>query len=216
MTRTDLKYLNDLEVWQTCPVEDLWVFDKLLLSKMLEYTCGPKGVSVPKSDTYIIRPCVNLLGMGRGAYFKELNKDTSEIEDGHFWCEVFSGRHLSFDYVDGEQILCVEGIKQQGDPIYRWREWKKTNDVFPLPDLLKPLVSRHKCMNLEVIGDKIIEVHFRLNSNWKDADYSSIIPFFEGDETPKGLEGYTYKSDPNFKRLGFFVKSMTRIDTPKR
>jgi len=47
--------------------DDLWVYNKLILSRKLGYTCGPSGVPVPKSDFFIVRPCMNFMGMGRFA-----------------------------------------------------------------------------------------------------------------------------------------------------
>ena len=59
---------DDLEtqVWKTCPPQDLWVMDKLIFSRMMGYTCGPVGMDVPRPDYYVVRPCVNALGMGAG------------------------------------------------------------------------------------------------------------------------------------------------------
>ena len=199
-------YYDDTEAWPDCPPEDLWVFDKLIVSKTLGYNCGPHGVDVPEPGNYIVRPSVNLMGMGRSAQFMYIEKSTDDIlEDGTFWCEIFEGRHLSVDYIDGEQVLCVEGIKRPGDPLWRWREWKKVEDVVPLPEILAPLKSRHKTFNIEMIGGKIIEIHLRLNPDFRDRDVTSIIPRFEGDIMPH-MEGYRYISDPADKRLAFFVK----------
>ena len=48
--------LDDDEVWDTANIEDLWVFDKLILAKKLGYQCGPAGGWTPESKNYIIRP----------------------------------------------------------------------------------------------------------------------------------------------------------------
>ena len=92
-------YLDDHETWNKCHVDDLWIFDKLILAKKLDYVCGPHGVSVPQKNNYIIRPCVNLMSMGRGAFFKELSPSMNdEIPEGYFWCEMFGGKHYSVDF----------------------------------------------------------------------------------------------------------------------
>jgi len=51
-----MKYLNDIDFWITTDNDDLWLFDKLILSKKLGYTCGPAGLAPPKENNYIVRP----------------------------------------------------------------------------------------------------------------------------------------------------------------
>ena len=66
--------MGDDEVWIDCNDDDLWVFDKCILSRKLNYNCGPADMWVPKPDFYIVRPCVNLAGMGREAKIRYLEK----------------------------------------------------------------------------------------------------------------------------------------------
>ena len=60
--------MDDDDAWELTHEEDLWIFDKLILSKRLGYQCGPVGGWAPESKEYIIRPCVNMVGMSKGAY----------------------------------------------------------------------------------------------------------------------------------------------------
>jgi hypothetical protein len=57
-------YLEGNDEWNKIHPLDLWTYNKLFLSRMLGYNCGPIGTTVPKSDFYIVRPSFNLLGMG--------------------------------------------------------------------------------------------------------------------------------------------------------
>ena len=75
-------FLDDTDVWANCPAEDLWVFDKLIVAKKLGHLCGPRGVDVPQPGKYITRPCVNLMGMGRGAKFVHIEKTTDNVLEG--------------------------------------------------------------------------------------------------------------------------------------
>ena len=93
-------------VWKNAPVEKLWLLDKLLLSKAMGYVCGPTGIDVPKPGYYIVRPCVNALGLGLGAEKVWLEKNTMHLPYGYFWCEWFEGRHFSVDYKFGNQLFC--------------------------------------------------------------------------------------------------------------
>ena len=88
---------DETQVWSIAHPEDLWVLDKLILSRHLNYTCGPVGVDVPKPAHYIIRPCVNALGLGIGTQKIFLTKSTDHLPTGYFWSEVFFGRQLSVD-----------------------------------------------------------------------------------------------------------------------
>ena len=55
------------EMWKTINPDEMWVLDKLILSRKMGYICGPVGTDVPKPDWYIVRPCVNAMGLGLGA-----------------------------------------------------------------------------------------------------------------------------------------------------
>ena len=68
---------DEVKAFSQIETEDLWVLDKLILSKKLGYKCGPKGIDVPNRGRYIIRPCVNIMGMGEGSSSKKFTKNLS-------------------------------------------------------------------------------------------------------------------------------------------
>ena len=78
--------------------EDLWLYNKMILSRVMGYVSGPAGLEVPSPDFYIVRPCMNFMGMGRYARREYIERDTEDLHPGEFWCEVFEGRHISIDY----------------------------------------------------------------------------------------------------------------------
>ena len=201
--------LDDTDIFYDIHPNDLWVYDKLILSRKLGYVCGPHGTNVPRFGKYIIRPCVNFMGMGRGAYFTRLWKSTdNKIPEGSFWCEVFRGRHLSVDYVDQKQILCVEGIKNKRENnLWRWFKWKKVKDKVPFPYILRNLTKKYKNINCEFINGKLIEVHFRLNVDWQLLpNATEIVPLFKGDVVIPPSEDYRFVNSKDYKRLGFYWK----------
>ena len=55
--------MEDDDAWISCHKDDLWIFDKCILSTKLGYNCGPADMDVPEPGIYIVRPCVNLAGM---------------------------------------------------------------------------------------------------------------------------------------------------------
>ena len=198
--------MNDTEedkVWKTINPDYIWVMDKLILSKKLGYKCGPTGIDVTEPGYYIVRPCVNALGLGLGAKKVWLEKETIHLPYGYFWCEWFEGRHLSIDYKNEKQVLCVEGHKQK-DTFTKWDKWIKTNDELPFPNILKDLTDI-ELINCEYIGDKLIEVHLRHNEDFND-NITEFIPVWKGQDTTPPA-GYTYRDYPDVHgRIGAFIK----------
>lgn len=191
-------------VWKTIDPDDIWVMDKLILARKLGYSCGPVGLDVPVPGWYIVRPCVNMLGLGLGAQKVWLEEETMHLPVGHFWCEWFEGRHLSVDYHYGLQKLCVEGTKPE-NTFSQWSEWTRTKDYVPRPEILRPFFKKYKWINCEFIGGNLIEVHFRHNEDF-DGNINHFIPVWKGQSTEPPT-GYTYREYPDIHgRIGAFVK----------
>ena len=186
--------IGDIDVFDSISSDDLWCVDKLILSKKLGYNCGPAGISPAVPGQYIVRPIVNLKMMGVGATIQYLDSDS--IPDGYFWCEVFSGRHLSFDYHWGKQTLAVEGFRADTNRLDRFSHWTKIDEKFKLPDMLQNVADRYSWLNVEVIGDKVIEVHFRYNDDFANHDATTITPVWRDEFYPS----------PAGDRLGFILK----------
>lgn len=198
-----MEYAEDL-VWKTIDPDHMWVLDKLILSKKLNYISGPVGLDVPKPGHYIVRPCVNMQGLGLGAQKVWLEKSTSHLPVGYFWCEWFEGRHLSIDYHCGKQVLAVEGHKPE-TTFTRWDSWIKVADRLKMPDVIRPFVETYEWINIEYIGKKCIEVHFRHNQDFEN-NITHFIPVWEGENT-EPPEGYAYKEYPDVHgRIGAFIK----------
>lgn len=197
-------YDDEDTVWNNINPDHLWVLDKLILSRKLYYKCGPVGQDVPAPGYYIVRPCVNMLGLGLGAQKVWLDKETSHLPVGFFWCEWFSGRHLSIDYHWGKQTLAVEGHKPD-TTFTRWDHWVKVSDRIKFPNILKEFQTVYEWVNCEYIGGKLIEVHFRHNKDFEN-NITHFIPVWQGDSTDPP-EGYTYREYPDVHgRIGAFIK----------
>jgi hypothetical protein len=191
--------------WQTTDPEDLWIFDKLILSRYLGYMCGPVGTPVPKEGYYMVRPCVNALGLGLGAQKHYIKDSTNHLTPGHFWCEWFEGDHISVDYDWGKQCLAVQGFKPPGT-FTRWDRWKRVDDVkIKMPAFLGSIRVKYSKINCEYIGGKLIEVHLRHNPDFP-GNRQEYIPVWQGqNECPP--KGYEYVEDPDVHgRIGAWVK----------
>ena len=190
----NLSQIGDADVFDSISVEDLWCVDKLILAKKLGYVCGPAGIAPPYPGQYVVRPIMNLKMMSRGASIQYLDSDS--IPDGYFWCEVFTGRHLSFDYFQGIQTLAVEGFRNDPLRLDRFNKWTKIDETFKLPKILQDIADRYPWFNVEVIGDKVIEVHFRYNDDFANHDANTIIPIWKDE----------FYSSSAGDRLGFLLK----------
>jgi len=200
--------LNSQEdtAWTNTDIEDLWIYDKLILSKKMGYVCGPTGVDVPEDGFYIVRPVTNIVGLGIGAYEQYLTVEgwTDHLQPGTFWSEIFEGDHLSIDYEWGEPILNIQGFRYP-ESFVRWKKWIKVEQTVELPDILKPIAKKYQFMNCEYIGGKLIEVHLRKNPDF-EFDNVEFIPVWEGQDTTPP-EGYRYVECPEYnQRIGAFVR----------
>jgi len=191
-----MKLISDSDTLDKIQPTDLWVLDKFILSKRLGYRCGPAGVMPDVSGRYIVRPCVNLRMMSRGASFMQLEAGKDSIPDGYFWCEEFQGRHRSFDYHHGQQSLAVEGFRNDPDRLDRFSQWSKITEEFTLPAVLQQVADRYEWFNIETIGDNIIEAHFRYNDDFANHNSETIIPVWKEQ----------FYHSPAGDRVGFLLK----------
>lgn len=186
--------------------EDLWIYDKLILSTKLGYKCGPKGISVPEAGHYIVRPCVNIMGMGEGASIEYLEDSTDHLPSGTFWCEVFTGPHYSFDFIDGELRLAVLGVKEEGS-VKNFKYWLRDDHQSEayIPEVIQEIVEKHKYVNVERIGLNVIEVHLRRNPDFYGHNSDIVIPVLK-DEPRLVISGMKFIEAKDGNRVGFYIK----------
>jgi len=190
--------------WNSIHHEDLWAYNKLFLSRILGYNCGPSGVPVPKSDFFIVRPSINLMGMGRVSRIEYIERDTEHLHPAEFWCEIFEGEHISVDYYKKEPVLVVKGHRKPESPLYKWEKWEKIERYIEFPSILSRLKGEYEYINCEFIGDKLIEVHFRQNPDFRYGN-NVAIPIWKEDNME--IDGkYKYVRDEDFLREGFFIE----------
>lgn len=139
-----------------------YVYNKLWLCKTQEIKAAPSGVE-PDSYPVFYKPIINLYSLGAFS-FKADGPVDGVIHSGLFWMEYLEGKHWTFDcYYNQESFHDVYAL-----------EAEKSDDNFDLwkiiedPDLeySKWWVKKHLKgysgpLNIEIIGDNIIEVHLR-------------------------------------------------------
>lgn len=197
--------IDDKDVWPTCPVEYLWIYDKLILAKKCGYLAGPAGIPVPVEGWYVVRPITNIRMMSRGASKVWLTPENSDIvPDGYFWCEWFEGRHTSVDFHQGLQHIAVEGFRNNSLRLDRFSCWKKIKDKYLFPSELGDLWKVTPWVNVEYIDNKIIEVHLRWDDSFSNHNADTIIPVWK-DEQQTQPENSAWYDSPSGDRLGFWI-----------
>ena len=198
-------HLNPYDEWKSIHPKDTWVYNKLFLNTSLRHLCGPTGVPVPYPGYYIVRPSINLLGMGRFSRIEWIDKDTEHFHPAEFWCEIFVGPHLSVDFHNQKSELVVLGERDDDEPMYKWKKWTKIDQEVEFPEILKDLKGDYEWINCEFIGNKLIEVHFRRNPDFRYGN-SVAIPVWRGDR-PQKVDNFTFIEDKEYLRRGFFIDS---------
>lgn len=201
-------YFDSNEEWKSIHTEDLWVYNKLILNTRLRHLCGPTGVPVPHPGYYIVRPSINLLGMGRFSRIEWIDKDTEHFHPSEFWCEIFEGEHLSVDYLNRKSDLVVIGEREDKNKLYKWKKWTKIDREVKFPKILNNLKGNYEWINCEFIGNKLIEVHFRRNPDFRYGN-TVAIPVWKDTKIEK-IEDYTFIEDKDYLREGFFINSRDR------
>lgn len=191
-----------IEDWHSVAPEHRWLLDKLLLSDALGYTCGPVGCDVPQPGRYIVRPITNLCGMGAGSRFEWIDCSTDHLSPGHFWCEIFKGRHISIDYTLGEPVMACEGFSSKSST-YLWDKWEKcdTGDLRP-PEWILEVLSKYPYTNIEYINGKMIEIQFRHNSDFR---WGNTVAYPKERAPEVVPEGYRWVECRDGWRGGFLI-----------
>jgi hypothetical protein len=190
------------------------------LAELLGYDCGPGGVPPKASGYYCVRPIYNLDGMGVGARKQWIEaEDRTSVEPGYFWCEWFDGDQYSITY-DSEDLYgylqksCFKA-ERNVDQLFRFKCWTRSDKQIPMSLRIEDelMFSGANIVNIEMIGDKVIELHFR---DTPDPDYDELIPVWSDDQQIVDIYtkiGYTYIEAPDNSngylpvyRMGFMVK----------
>lgn len=205
--------------WDTLLPVHKWIYDKLLLSHALGYKCGPMGIPVPSSRSYIVKPITNVHGMGLGSTIHlDVPKDTviAPYQPGYFWMELFMGRHVSVDYENGSPVLVLLGERELYNTKQFTRWSRLPTHLAPiLPPTIQDICNHYSHFNAEFIGNRVIEVHCRVGGDswiFNDLTVDSIIPVWEGDVVYSYEEFTSSYDDANITRLGFKIIRNTLID----
>ena len=152
-----------------------WIYDRLRVALSQGLVAAPHGV-VPQGFPLFSKPIVNLRGMGAGSRtIHNANQLKQALTPGHFWMPLLTGDHLSTDcaVVNGKVVWLrhAKGVPA-ADGMFRY--WTVLTERHPtIADYLTHWIGRNAAtytgiINVETIGDRIIEAHLRLTDQWVD------------------------------------------------
>jgi hypothetical protein len=173
--KTDAKIpTEDCDAWAWFPAQR-WVYNKLAVALSQNLDAGPHGTRPPHFPVFS-KPVINLKGMGVGRRVLQSQADYDlHYAPGHFWMTLLEGRHVSSDIavVKGEPRWWrhVTG-KPAGEGTFDY--WLVHAEPDPgLEAYCSEWIEKHLpgytgMLNLETIGQKIIEAHLRFADQWPD------------------------------------------------
>jgi len=165
---------DDPDSWRWYPAHR-WVYDKIAVALSQGLDAGPHGVKPPRFPVFS-KPITNLKGMGAGSRVLDSAADyEAHATPGHMWMTLLRGRHVSSDLavVDGEPRWWrhATGAPSGEGTFDHWT-------LHAAPDaaienycgawVRKHLRGYTGMLNIETIGERIIEVHLRFSDQWPD------------------------------------------------
>jgi hypothetical protein len=165
---------EDSDAWRWYPAHR-WVYDKLAVALSQGLAAGPHGTTPPAFPVFS-KPIVNLRGMSVGSRVLKSQADyDAHYAPGHFWMTLLQGRHVSSD------VAVVEGAPRWWRHVTGKPAGEGTFDywiVHAEPDaaietrcgawIEKYLAGYTGMLNVETIGETIIEAHLRFADQWPD------------------------------------------------
>jgi hypothetical protein len=163
---------KDPDAYQMNPQHN-WAYNKLFVAEKQSIPCGPHGTAIPSYPAFS-KPIYNLRSMGAG--IEILNNDEhyrKSLKPGYMWSELLIGEHYSTDAaVSSGKVLWIKHTR--GIPLDNgtFDYWELKENPY-LDDYLVRFIEAHftgysGMLNLETIGNKIIEVHLRFADQWPD------------------------------------------------
>lgn len=152
-----------------------WVYNKLMVAESQGLACAPHGVE-PASYPVFSKPITNLRGMGMGSRMLTSRVEYLQCQTpGHFWMTLLTGEHLSSDVAvaDGEMVWIRHtiGASLAGGTFDHWSvdaRARPSLDSHCRQWIRARLGGYTGMLNLESIGDRLIEVHLRFTDQWPD------------------------------------------------
>ena len=171
----DLLIPTDDELAYKLYPQHRWVYNKLLICDTQGLEAAPNGIEPPRYPVFS-KPIYNLRGMGVGGRVIH-NREEWDLfpEPGYMWMPFCEGEHLSSDaaLVDGEPVWWRHtlGKPLEGGMFDHWTVLAESRPGVEkrCGDWLRQHLKGYTgCINIETIGESVIECHLRFADQWPD------------------------------------------------
>lgn len=182
-------YDYDYQLYHKVPLEDRWIFNKLMVAERMGHKCGPTGTWPQEHGRYCLRPTHSVRGRGFGGWY-DINytgKGGDLLVPGYFWCEWFEGENTWSEYINDRFVAGLGGVIDEATgyaPIYEI-------DAVPMEPEFRGM-SRY--MVIERIGGRVVEAAPRLMAvcarHKAVRNYQEIDPTYDPGDAEYGLREY--------------------------
>ena len=186
--------VNDIDAWSYFP-EFNWVYNKIKLCQSQKVLCGPIGTT--PEFPIIIKPIINLFGMGFGSRIINNISEYNNSPPGYFWMPLLKGDHLSYDFIlvrgKIQLYVCFKG-HYDSERFGAFKFWETLPHNI-LPKSLEKWIANNLggetpytgCINFETINNIIIDCHLRMgdiNQFHDNNIMENIIKVYKGIDIP--------------------------------
>lgn len=181
--------VNDAQAWRLNPTHR-YAYNKLdlaLAQKLVAAPCGvpPSSLGVAADADLFVKPIINLAGMSIGSQ----RCTAAALEQGtvggagYFWSAFWQGEHVSVDCLlkNGEVLwtacTLAASKRHQERPIY----WQIGIDRPAVVAKVKAFLPKYLAgytglCNVELLGERLMEIHLRGSNGFLDFYGSDFIP----------------------------------------
>ena len=156
---------NDIIAFQKFKSYNM-VYNKLQIANEQNLRCNICPI-IPDEYPVVLRPIYNLFGMGLDSMKIRNEKEfLKNSKNGYFWTQFLTGEHISWDLIIREGLIIYHvsfhGHKKTFGTFNYWEQIYRE-----IPKNVRMLVNKYfknytGNVNMETIGNKVIEVHLRM------------------------------------------------------